>query len=56
MRVASGSSDNFGKFIVEHVDDLQEFVVRWRVDFIQNMKPNFMPKLWNVDRKIRGKR
>jgi hypothetical protein len=33
-------------------DKLYEFVKMWRKDFIDNMKPKYMPKYWSVDRKI----
>lgn len=41
-----------GLQVVSQVNDLQEFVVRWRQHFIDTMHPQYMPKHWDVNRDI----
>jgi ribonuclease D len=42
-------SNNHGKLVVEKVKDLKGFIRRWRVHFIETVKPKFLPDSWNVD-------
>lgn len=41
-----------GKYVVEHVGDLEAFVKRWRDHFVLTMKPKFLPDGWSADRSI----
>lgn len=43
----------FGKKVVEKLDNLQEFVVRWRKHFLETMEPKFMPDGWDVNNEVR---
>lgn len=40
----------FGQYVIEHTDNLGEFVLMWRRHFLDAMKPKFMPDYWIVDR------
>ena len=37
-----------GKVVMEHCDDIQEFVEMWRSHFLENNECRFLPKDWNV--------
>lgn len=41
-----------GKMVIEKVDDLQSFVEIWRSHFLEKMKPNYLPKNWNIKNNI----
>lgn len=44
-----------GKLVAERLKDaaaLDEFAIRWRNHFLKYMKPGFLPKGWDPDRKI----
>tara|TARA_B100000614_G_scaffold258752_1_gene281845 strand:+ start:100143 stop:100964 length:822 start_codon:yes stop_codon:yes gene_type:complete len=43
-----------GKAVIERMDDeeLHAFMIRWRLDFIENMNPQFMPDHWDVARRL----
>jgi len=41
---------NHGKEVMSKVEDIQKFVEMWRLDFLNNMKPKYMPKYWDVHR------
>lgn len=43
----------YGRKVVELLDNIQEFVVRWRKHFIEVVKPEFMPNSWDINRKIK---
>ena len=43
---------NHGKGVMEKVTDIQGFVEMWRSDFVNNMKPKFMPKYWDIHRAV----
>lgn len=43
---------NHGREVMLKVTDIQKFVEMWRLDFINSMKPKFMPKYWDVYRVI----
>jgi len=43
---------NHGRDVMAKVTDIQKFVEMWRMDFLENMKPKFMPKHWDVLRPI----
>ncbi len=44
-----------GQMVVEQIDDFEEFVITWRTNFIDNMKPKFLPTNWNPDRPLPAK-
>jgi len=46
------SSNMHGIRVLEKVGNLQEFINRWRVNFIETMNPKFLPKAWKVDAAI----
>ena len=46
------SEKAFGKIIMKNQENLQEFFVRWRENFITSMSPKFMPEHWDVNRSI----
>lgn len=48
----NGNYVHHGKYVVEHLDDLQSFVNRWRFHFLEKMKPTKMPEGWVPDRNI----
>jgi hypothetical protein len=42
-----------GQILVErHLEDVDEFAIRWRHHFLKTMKPAFMPEYWDADRRI----
>jgi hypothetical protein len=41
-----------GKEVIAKVTDIQKFVEMWRLDFVDSMKPKFMPQYWDVYRVI----
>jgi len=43
---------NHGREVMSKVTDIQKFVEMWRGDFLENMKPKFMPKYWDIHRTI----
>lgn len=43
---------NFSKMIAENVRDYNAFALKWREHFIKTMKPQHMPEVWKVDRKV----
>ena len=40
------------RYIVEKINDVDKFVVRWRKHFVKQMKPKFLPELWDINRKV----
>ena len=41
-----------GEYVAQNIKDLNVFVQRWRQHFLRTMNPQFMPKLWNIERPI----
>lgn len=41
-----------GQSVVENLNNVEEFVKRWRQHFVDTMKPQHMPKYWIVDRPL----
>ena len=41
-----------GKYVVEHLDDLEAFIKKWRKHFIDTMLPQHLPDGWNQERPI----
>lgn len=41
-----------GKIIMARVRDIDDFAIRWRKHFLRHVKPEFMPKLWDPERRI----
>lgn len=41
-----------GKYVIEHLDNLEEFVKRWRKHFIDTMDPQYLPDGWVLGRSI----
>ena len=41
-----------GQSVVESLNNVEEFVKRWRQHFVDVMKPQHMPKYWIVDRPL----
>ena len=44
--------NNHGKNVMIKVIDIQKFVELWRTNFIESMKPKFMPEFWDIYRPI----
>jgi hypothetical protein len=47
--------DNYlyhGQYVIARVEDLEEFVKRWRKHFLEKMKPQFMLENWDENRTI----
>jgi len=45
-----------GYHVVQHLDShkkIQNFVVRWRKHFVETMNPQYMPKGWDVDYRVK---
>ena len=38
-----------GELVMDQVEDIQSFVEEWRLDFLENMEPKYLPKGWKVD-------
>lgn len=38
-----------GEIVMSKVENLQEFVVAWRRNFIETMQPKFMPQGWSIE-------
>jgi len=43
---------NHGREVISKVTNIQKFVEMWRLDFLDNMRPKFMPKYWDVHRMV----
>lgn len=41
--------NNHGKMVVDKITDLKAFIRRWRVNFIETLRPRNLPDSWNVD-------
>jgi hypothetical protein len=57
-RFKSENSDKYdhGKLLVEKLDNhqkIEEFVKRWRTHFIETTNPQYMPKGWSVDFRVK---
>lgn len=42
----------YGKYVVENIESIQDFIIMWRRHFVKYTKPQFMPDYWDVNRKI----
>lgn len=42
--------------VVESIADIDEFAKRWREHFVRETNPQYMPKYWDANKKIYGKR
>jgi len=40
----------YGKFVVENIDNIQIFVERWRRHFVETMNPKYLPELWSIEK------
>lgn len=49
--VKSDGFVEYGQFIVNSVNPLEDFIITWRKHFISTMKPQFLPEYWDVNRK-----
>ena len=41
-----------GEIIVSKLTDVDDFAIRWRRHFMQHLKPRFLPKGWNPERRL----
>lgn len=41
-----------GQLVVSQIEDFQEFTLRWRKDFVNNMDLKYIPKDWDLNRSI----
>lgn len=41
-----------GEAVMSKVEDLQDFVITWRKHFIETMKPQHLPRGWDIHRNI----
>ncbi len=46
------SNKAFGQTVVDRLTDLPGFVKLWRRHFVENMKPQFLPLGWNIEREL----
>lgn len=44
---------SFSKLVAENVDNYDDFAKKWREHFVQTMNPQFMPEVWQIDRKAK---
>lgn len=42
----------YGKYVIEKINNYQEFIERWRKHFIETMKPKYMPNGWAIENNI----
>jgi len=40
----------FGKYVIEHTEDLGTFVIQWRRHFLESLNPKYMPDYWKLER------
>ena len=40
------------KCVGDDYTELENFIRIWRVDFLESMKPKFLPKGWNIEHKM----
>lgn len=50
--LSSNDHTPHGKYVVEQLGDLEEFVKRWRKHFVATMSPKFLPPYWDINRRI----
>lgn len=50
--VESPDRKSFGQIVVEKLEDIDEFIFRWRQHFISAMKPKYLPNYWDVYNKL----
>jgi hypothetical protein len=41
-----------GRLVAERILNLDDFAIRWRRHFVSMMRPRFLPKHWDVERRI----
>lgn len=41
---------SYGEYVVAKIENFQEFIERWRIHFLQEMNPKFMPPYWDVNK------
>lgn len=46
------NSVEYGKLVVEKLDNIEDFCIRWRQHFIDYAKPEHMPEGWSVDNDV----
>jgi len=52
--VRTDDFQSHGKVVIEQMNnnELHAFMIRWRLDFLENMNPQFMPDHWDVTRRL----
>ena len=48
----SNKDIDFGSIVVSKISNLNEFALRWRNHFVKVMNPKYLPKLWDINKKI----
>ena len=43
---------DYGKLVVEKIDNIEEFCIRWRQHFIDCVNPQHMPMGWSIDNDV----
>jgi hypothetical protein len=46
------ATKSHGELVLEHITDLDEFVIMWRKHFLHHMDPQFLPDNWDCERRI----
>ena len=41
---------NHGEDVVKKLADINKFVVEWRVHFVENMRPKYLPQFWDINK------
>jgi hypothetical protein len=39
----------FGQAVVEKIENIEEFIIKWRSHFVKSMQPQYLPEHWDVD-------
>jgi len=38
-----------GEMVIEKINSIDQFIKNWRIHFIENTNPKFLPKSWSID-------
>lgn len=38
----------FGQIVVEKLENIRDFIFKWRAHFIENMNPQYLPEYWSI--------
>lgn len=52
-QISSSDKKNLhGKLVVDQIKDLKAFIKEWRIYFVEQMEPKFLPSEWRIDHQI----